>query len=422
MKPELNKRYNTIAAYVLVVAAILISYILLIIYWNDVKGVVGSALNTLSPFFYGFAIAYILNPVYNLMTSSYTKLFNSKKLNKKSKAKSQKNKDGAIKIASIISTYLIALAFLSLFFSIIIPQLWQSVQSLINKFPHYIDVVEDWLNHMSTDFPFLANISVSRALTNTDGGLIDWLETVYDTFKEYTPKLFSFVTGFATQVWNFLLGFIISVYMLADKKRFIIQGKRLICALFTRRHAKAVSRAFSKANHAFGGFLSGKIIDSFIIGVLCFIGMSILQIPYSPLVSVVVGVTNVIPYFGPFLGAIPSLFIILLDSPIKAVWFGIFILILQQLDGNVIGPKIIGEKIGLTSFWVIFALLIMGSVLGVLGLLLAVPIFALLYDFFEFLCKRALKKKRYEVGTDTDFDENSFIGAPVEESDDDDDE
>ncbi|MGN1121152.1 MAG: AI-2E family transporter, partial [Eubacteriales bacterium] len=142
--------------------------------------------------------------------------------------------------------------------------------------------------------------------------------------------------------------------------------------------------------------------DSFIVGLLCFFGMNLLSIPYAPLVSVVVGVTNVIPYFGPFLGAIPSAFIILLDNPLKAVWFGIFILILQQIDGNIIGPKIIGSKIGLSSFWVIFALLIIGSFLGVLGLLLAVPIFALIYDFVTYLCNRSLQAKGFDRQSDFD--------------------
>ncbi len=385
MKPEFNKKYNTIAAYVLIVAAILISYILLIIFWKDVKSAIGSLIGLLSPFFYGFAIAYILNPVYNLLTDILKKLFCSKK----------RHSNRSIKITSLIFTYVIALAFIALFFYIIGPQLWQSFQKLYGNFPSYISAVEKFLDLNLSDFPLLSSDAISGFLTSTENSLVDWLEKVYDTLTQYTPRIITFITGFATQIWNFVLGFIISIYMLADKKRFSCQSKKLLYAVFKKERAEVLIQGTIKMHRTFGGFISGKIIDSFIIGVLCFFGMNILAIPYSPLVSVVVGVTNVIPYFGPFMGAIPSAFIILLDDPIKAIWFAIFILVLQQLDGNVIGPKIIGQKIGLSSFWVIFALLIMGSLMGIVGLLLAVPIFALIYDFIKYLCNRALSKKGY---------------------------
>ena len=383
MKPEFNKKYNTIAAYVLVVAAILVSYILVIIYWENLRGVFRTIAATLNPFFYAFAIAYILNPIYNACTNAYTKLFERKK----------KKQTKAVKVFSLLSVYILALAFLALFFYIIGPQLWLSGQKLMASFPKYIKAVENLLDIQLEDTIFFSSQTVSDFLSNTENNLIDWLEKLYSTVTAYTPKLISVLTDFAAQVWNFVLGFIISIYMLADKERFIRQTKKLLYALFNKPFAETVITGARKMHSTFGGFVSGKIIDSLIIGLLCFFGMTILRIPYTPLVSVVVGVTNVIPYFGPFMGAIPSIFIILLDNPIKAVWFGIFILVLQQLDGNLIGPKIIGQKIGLSSFWVVFSLLIMGSLMGVVGLLLAVPIFALIYDFIAFLCNRSLAKK-----------------------------
>ena len=391
LKPEFNKHYNTVAAYVLAVAAILISYILLIIYWKDVRGVIRTVLGTLSPFFYGFAIAYILNPIYGLCVNGFEKLF-----------RRRKNPGKTVKIFSLLATYLIALAFLAMFFSIIVPQLWLSAQKLMTSFPSYIDAVEKKLDIRFTALPFLSSETINEFLSDTENGLVNWLETIYSTFTAYTPKVVSAITGFAAQVWNFVLGFIISIYMLADKQRFSRQFKKLLYAVFKREHAESILDGTRKIHSTFGGFLSGKIIDSFIVGLLCFFGMNLLSIPYAPLVSVVVGVTNVIPYFGPFLGAIPSAFIILLDNPVKAVWFGIFILILQQIDGNIIGPKIIGSKIGLSSFWVIFALLIIGSFLGVLGLLLAVPIFALIYDFVTYLCNRSLQAKGFDRQPDFD--------------------
>lgn len=383
MRPEFNKKYNTIAAYVLVVAAILVSYILIIIYWDNLSAVLRTVLATLNPFFYGFAIAYILNPIYKAATSTFTKLFSKKK----------KPSRKAVKVCSMLSTYLIALAFLALFFYIIGPQLWLSGQKLMTNFPKYIKAVESALDIQLEDTIFFSSQTVSDFLSNTENNLIGWLKKLYNTVTAYTPKLISVLTDVAAQVWNFVLGLIISIYMLADKERFAKQSKKLLYAIFRKNTAETVIMGARKMHSTFGGFVSGKIIDSLIIGVLCFFGMTVLRIPYSPLVSVVVGVTNVIPYFGPFMGAIPSFFIILLDNPIKAVWFGVFILVLQQLDGNLIGPKIIGQKIGLSSFWVVFSLLIMGSLMGVLGLLLAVPIFALIYDFITYLCNRSLAKK-----------------------------
>lgn len=395
MKPELNRKYNTIALYVLVVAVILITYILAIIYWDTVKALTSSALTTLSPFIYGFAIAYILNPLYCMITRCFNSMFSGKKMKKRSPK--------LVKACSVICTYILALTFLALFFYIIIPQLWQSFQKLMDSFPGYIVAAEKLFSEIFHDLPILSSEVTSQFLETTEGGFISWLEAIYKTFSEYTPRIFSVITGFATHVWNIVLGFIISIYMLCDKDRFASQFKKLTLALFKKQKADDILSGAKKIHLTFGGFLNGKILDSIIIGIICFIGMSILGIPYSPLVSVVVGVTNVIPYFGPFLGAIPSAFIILLEDPIKAIWFGIFIFILQQIDGNFIGPKIIGEKIGLSSFWVIFALLIMSSILGVAGLLLAVPIFALVYDFAKYLCNKALQKKGYgSINADKD--------------------
>ena len=404
MKPEFNRKYNTIAAYVLVVAVILVSYILALIYWDNINVVLAKYVAVLSPFIYGFAIAYVLNPVYKRCILAYKEVFCHKK----------QHSPKVIKAVSLIFTYIIAVLFLSLFFYIIIPQLWLSFERLVGRFPGYIEAVEDLLEIRIGDIPFLSSRLLGDVGTH-EGGLVDWLETVYSAITEYTPKVISFVTGFATQIWNFVIGIIISIYMLADKDRFAHQFKKLTYAIFKKERAETIVYGVKRAHATFGGFLSGKIVDSAIIGCLCFIGMSILNIPYSPLVSVVVGVTNVIPYFGPFLGAIPSVFIILLEEPIKALWFAIFILVLQQIDGNFIGPKIIGEKIGLSSFWVIFALLIMSSVMGILGLLLAVPIFALIYELIKYLCNTALVRKGL-IDENGVFEENTEETVPSEQS------
>ena len=392
-KPEMNKKYNTIAAYVLVVAVILISFILVITYWGDVSSAIGKILVVLNPFFWGFAIAYILNPIYCRLGNGFQKLFSH--IFKKKKFKKESTLGNAAKITALVTTYIIVIAALVLFFSIIIPQLWQSLEKLVNNLQGYLETVERTLTINLDDFHIFSSEANSRFLGMIEKGIMDSLEKLSEIITAYSPKLLSAVTGFATQLMNIGLGLIISIYMLADKKRFSKQAKKLVYAIFKKERAERIVSGVQRANTTFGGFISGKIIDSCIIGVICFIGMTILRIPYAPLVSVVILVANIIPFFGPILGAIPTTFIILLEDPLSALWFVIFVIVLQQADGNFIGPKIIGQKIGLSSFWIIFALLIMGSYMGVFGMLIAVPVFAIIYDGVRNLCNASLKKKGY---------------------------
>ena len=203
---------------------------------------------------------------------------------------------------------------------------------------------------------------------------------------------------------NIMIGVIISVYLLVSKQKFVGQGKKVLYALFYERQANNILEVVRKSHSIFSGFISGKLIDSLIIGVLCFIGMSIMKMPYIPLVSVLVGVTNVIPFFGPYLGAIPSILLILLISPGKGIMFLIFIIILQQLDGNIIGPKILGSSTGLSAFWVIFAILIGSGLFGIIGMIAGVPVFAVIYYLIKTGLEYSLRKKN--LPTDTKEYEN----------------
>ena len=192
---------------------------------------------------------------------------------------------------------------------------------------------------------------------------------------------------------NFLIGIIVSVYLLAAKEKSAARCCKLLYGVLPEEQAKFAMRGFRRMDHIFSGFVRGKLLDSLIIGILCFIGCSILKLPYTPLVSVVVGVTNVIPFFGPFLGAIPCALLILLVSPLKCLYFVIFIFLLQQLDGNVIGPKILGDSTGISSLWVIVAILVGGGFGGVLGMFLGVPIFACLQVLVRWLLNTRLEKR-----------------------------
>ena len=212
--------------------------------------------------------------------------------------------------------------------------------------------------------------------------------------------LFLVTGGIWSGVWsavNFamdlLIGLMVSVYLLATKERGHANACKALYSLLRQDRADVVLRGFRKVDTIFSGFVRGKLLDSLIIGILCFIGCSVLKMPYTPLISVVVGVTNVIPFFGPFLGAIPSIFLILLVNPLKAVYFAIFVLALQQLDGNVIGPKILGDSTGISSFWVIVAILFGGGFFGVIGMFLGVPVFAALQTLAKYLVERRLTRQ-----------------------------
>ena len=209
---------------------------------------------------------------------------------------------------------------------------------------------------------------------------IDWLKT---TLQPQVETAITAVTGGFLGVFNFLknllVGVIVSVYLLATKEGFAATGCKMVYSFFPEKRAAQIIRGVKEVNRIFSGFFRGKLLDSLIIGILCFIGSSILNFPYTPLISVVVGVTNVIPFFGPFLGAIPCAFLILLDSPIKCLYFIIFIIVLQQFDGNILGPKILGDSTGISSFWVIVAILVGGGLWGILGMFVGVPLFACIY-------------------------------------------
>ena len=194
-------------------------------------------------------------------------------------------------------------------------------------------------------------------------------------------------------LWNFIIGFIISIYVMYNKESFAAQGKKLVFALMNTNTANQLIKDVRFTSDTFIGFISGKILDSFIIGCICFAGTSIMETPYALLVSVIVGVTNVIPFFGPYLGAIPSAILILMVNPIKCIYFIIFIIILQQVDGNIIGPKILGGSTGLSGFWIIFSITIFGGIMGIPGMIIGVPFFAVLYALIRRFSNRLLEKR-----------------------------
>ena len=284
--------------------------------------------------------------------------------------------------------------------AVLLPQLYQSVVQLFSSVESYYNTISGWVEHLLESNPTV-EVWVADQMDKFYESATEWLKNQVFT---RTQMLMIAVSGgvLSTLVFlkNLLVGMIVSVYFMATKERCAAHARKLAYSLFSEEAVYWVFRGSAKVDRIFSGFVRGKLLDSLIIGVLCFIGCSLLDMPYTPLVSVFVGVTNVIPFFGPFLGAIPSFFLILLVDPIQSLYFLLFVLALQQLDGNVIGPKILGESTGLSSLWVIIAILVGGSFFGVAGMFFGVPVCACLYSLVAFLVDRRLAEKDLPVETE----------------------
>ena len=345
----------------------------------------GSAISTLTgilmPFIYGAVIAYLLKPVCNTI-EAFLRRFIPEKMK------------GLINALSVTFTILFGLLLIYALCMMIIPQLITSVTTLYYTAQRNIARFVQWANHVE----FIENNQQIMDLLNN---AYDTLNTSVDNLvkTKLLPSMQNILSGAAIGVlnvvtWakNLVIGIIVAVYMLASRKRFVQQAKLVLYSVFKPVWAGRIIEEIQYADKMFGGFINGKIMDSAIIGVLCYIGCLIFKFPSALLVSVIIGVTNVIPFFGPFIGAIPATLLILIQNPIKALWFLLFVLVLQQVDGNIIGPKILGNTTGLSSFWVLFAILLFGGLWGFAGMIVGVPLFAVIYDVIKKLVIHGLRR------------------------------
>lgn len=347
-----------------------------------------------SPFIFGFFIAYILNPVMNFYERKITYPIYEKIIKKSNKKRRAHYRSFSV-ILTLISFFLL----MYLFFIMVVPQVVESIQSIVAKCPDYVVRINDWLNNIVAD-----NQELAETIAPYTSNVEEWfMSNVLPKLQEVVSNISSNIIGgvYSTikALFNFILGIIIAVFLLGNKEVYCAQAKKIAYASLREERANNLINNARFANKTFGGFLSGKILDSFIIGVLTFIVVSICKIPYAMLVSVIVGVTNIIPYFGPFLGAIPTVLIILMVDPKKALWFILIVIIIQQIDGNIIGPKILGDSTGLSSFWVIFAITLFGGVFGVFGMFIGVPVFAVIYAAIRTLVNERLRKKQLPSAT-----------------------
>lgn len=379
MKLYTNKRYNTIALYAVLVIAINVLIVVAIFKFGTILNILSAIFRVLMPIIWGLVIAFLMNPIMVTL---------EKVLEKRSLKKSGYKK--ITRSLSITVSSIIFLGIVSGIIAVIVPEFINSFNEIVNNFSSFIGTAQSWLNKLLKNYPH-----AEEFLSNK---LIEF-GTDLTKIQPMLENILSGAWGFVTLIKNFLLGFIVSIYLLFSKEKLIAQTKKILFANFKKSSCEKIMRLGSQTNSVFSGFLSGKIIDSLIIGVLCFIGLTIIDMPYNVLISVIVGVTNVIPFFGPFIGAIPSALLILMVAPRKVIWLLLFILILQQFDGNILGPKILGDSTGLPAIWVMFSLFIGGGLFGFVGMIMAVPTFALIYSLTRDSVELKLKKKKMPVST-----------------------
>lgn len=386
-----NKDYFIICSYVIGTVTICALIIKAVFSISAILSLIGTFISMISPFLIGFFIAYLLNP----MVVFFEHKFFQKWLHLK--------QSRWLKLISILLSYIIVFGIIVVCLVYIIPQLLDSllnIQELVTSAQSSYANVINYIDKFATKHPDMDISGIQEAAKNLPKLVNDIIQNINpkELFSQLAPTLISTSLSVISGLANLLISIMVSVYMLLDKKRLQRHATRMIYAIFNRETANYISRTITDCNRIFGGFIIGKTIDSFIIGCICLLVMNIIGIPYALLISVIVGITNMIPYFGPFIGAIPGSIILLLVNPKAAIIFVIWIIILQQFDGLYLGPKILGESTGLRPLWIIFSITIGGAIAGPLGMFLGVPTFAVFVCLANrFLNHRLAKKQRHDL-------------------------
>ena len=355
--------------------------------FNEITSLLGVIGTILQPIFFGIAFAYLLNPIVKKVEEGVNPFL-------KKKLKNEKRIRGISRGIGIAVSLILTGAVIVLLLNMIIPELYRSIRDLILSLPSQMNDMIAYLQTQKVDDSVISD-TIGALIESGADSLQTWLRQ--DLLNQVNLMMSSVTEGIFNIVGtivNIVIGIIISVYVLNSKEMFIGQCKKITYAVMSPEHANLMLHITRKSNDIFGGFVIGKIIDSIIIGILCFIGLSILNMPYIVLVSVIVGVTNVIPFFGPYIGAIPCSVLIILNNPVKGIYFILFIIVLQQFDGNILGPKILGNSTGLSAFWVVFSILLGGGLFGFIGMIMGVPTFAVIYYLVDmFLNQKLLGKE-----------------------------
>ena len=395
-KFQSNKTYFTISVYALAVILIGTVIIKAIISWDDTMAAFSQIMSILSPFLIGILIAYLLFPLIKRFYQLFHEILHIKF-------------KGLCKGLSIFLSYGIVIGLLFTFLFLVIPDLITSISSLINQIPGLYKSLLNTLTQLEKKYPDI-NFSYFSGLLETI--VPEITSTLKNLAFNILPQLYNTGVDIVKGLVNFLIAFIFSIYLLIDKDRLFSAFTRFFRIFLSEKKLDSVKVHLNKCHHILSGFIVGKIIDSAIIGVLCYIGMRLLRLDYALLISILVGITNIIPYFGPYMGAIPSALILLFISPVQCLIFVIWIVALQQVDGLLIGPKILGNSTGLRPLWIIFAISVGGSLAGILGMFFGVPILAIIFYFAEVFLS---KKEKLKLSAATGSAEEEIAGEAVGE-------
>ena len=403
VKKLLESKHARLMLMIFIVGALLIIFNQIVGNYESFSEGVGTIKTIISPFIYGFVMAYLLSPIYNATVRGLYKLL----------GKYFKNKQRLFSFCKLVASVVAVVCLIGAvagLIALIVPQVIESLTGILKSLPQRLTQLSALFNDITSkmDNKRLA-MKMSEIYAQVQTNLIELAQT------KLLPGMGTLVGQVSTQVlltlktmMNVMIGVMACVYMLNSKERFQGQFKKVILATLPKEKAEAVFDFAKFTNRTFGGFINGKIIDSIIIGIICCILMEIFGFPYPILISAIIGITNVIPFFGPFIGAIPAAIIILLVSPIHALYFMVLIFVLQQVDGNIIGPTILGNTTGIASFWVLFSIVIGGGLFGFIGMVLGVPVFAIIYYYFSRSINKRLEAKGLESRTDSYEDLNKY--------------
>ena len=373
--------------------------------WDTVSGLISKIVNSAESIIIGLALAYLLMPVKEFIEKPTYKFFIAQKINEE-KAK-KFSKTAGIAGAIVFLFLIIAILIMSLG-----PALFTSVVGLIDAMPSYVESFVLWISESGIADNEVA-IFIGNSINDVTAELENWARTeIIPLAQQYIAQITSGVFTVAKTILNFLIGIVAMTYVMSIQEELIGQSKKIIYAIFPADKGNVIIETIRKSNEIFGGFVIGKIIDSAIIGVIAYVGCLLMKMPSALLVAFIIGVTNVIPFFGPFIGAIPTIALVLIQSPIHALYLAIFILILQQVDGNIIGPKILGESTGLSAFWILTSISISGGLFGFFGMLLGVPVFAVIYYIIQQILIYRMNEKSLSAETEKyvhliEIDENT---------------
>ena len=380
MKDPYKRRYFYLMLSIFGAVSLSIVVFFLLYRFRGIGDIFHTLTDILAPFIYGGVVAYLLRPACN-----HYEIFLKKLL----PGKMKKTADGIAVGLSLLTGILVVYVLIIM----IVPQLYHSILSLWRTLPDKVNQFVAWASTI-----FGEDEELLQLFKTGYGAIYAELETwAQNTLMPYITNIVSGVGSSVYKIvmflYNLLIGLIVACYLLSSRKKFARQSVLIVRSVLKPKWADMFLTEVAFIDRMFGGFIDGKIVDSAIIGVLCYIGCMIFKFPNALLVSAIVGVTNVIPFFGPFIGAVPSTLLIMIEDPIKGLWFVLFVLLLQQLDGNVIGPAILGDRTGLSSFWVLFAIILCGGLWGLVGMVICVPMFAVIYDIVKKLVRRGLREK-----------------------------